>query len=289
VHLADRGGRTALLDQSLRVRLFSLGLERLLGWLRDEVEGRDWVDAFVPNEHRAVVEARLARALAGTLPSFESVAQTKDGRLLVLSLESTVIGGNEAPGLLVTAAHSRSLPPPQGDARCDDVVYVVDLAAGFGKLHAVRSVHAVGDRSWSLGEPCYKVLQGRDAPCDDCPLRLPADAPWPRTATRRVPGAPTTYEVISATKEGERARVHARRIPDEVLAAVHDAKLRALADDANLSEREREVLKYLLLGRALADIALILDISLRTVKFHQANVLEKLGVDSRSDLLRLIL
>jgi DNA-binding CsgD family transcriptional regulator len=63
---------------------------------------------------------------------------------------------------------------------------------------------------------------------------------------------------------------------------------RALADAAQLSERERSVLTYLLMGRSLGDIALILGISPRTVKFHQANVLEKLGADSRADLVRLI-
>ena len=60
-----------------------------------------------------------------------------------------------------------------------------------------------------------------------------------------------------------------------------------LAEDANLTEREVEVLDLLLLGRTLADIGTVLGISPRTAKFHQANLLEKLGADSRMDLLRL--
>jgi DNA-binding CsgD family transcriptional regulator len=35
-------------------------------------------------------------------------------------------------------------------------------------------------------------------------------------------------------------------------------------------------------------MAVLLQITPRTVKFHQANILEKLGVESRSDLLRLV-
>lgn len=62
-----------------------------------------------------------------------------------------------------------------------------------------------------------------------------------------------------------------------------------LAERGALSPRERQVLDLLLLGRTMEEIGIVLDISARTVKFHQANVLEKLGAESRLDLLRLIL
>lgn len=62
-----------------------------------------------------------------------------------------------------------------------------------------------------------------------------------------------------------------------------------LASEANLSAREREVLDLLLLGRTQDEIGTALSISARTAKFHQANVLEKLGADSRADLLRVLL
>lgn len=58
---------------------------------------------------------------------------------------------------------------------------------------------------------------------------------------------------------------------------------------ARLTEREREVLDLLLLGRTHEDIAQLLGISERTSKFHQANLLTKLGAESRLDLLRLFL
>jgi DNA-binding CsgD family transcriptional regulator len=96
------------------------------------------------------------------------------------------------------------------------------------------------------------------------------------------------YEVVSACLQDQRACVSVRRIPGSLVSAINEARITELANKAQLSEREREVLRYLLLGRSLADIALLMNISLRTVKFHQANVLEKLGADSRSDLVRLI-
>jgi len=56
---------------------------------------------------------------------------------------------------------------------------------------------------------------------------------------------------------------------------------------AGLTAREREVLELVLLGRTHEDVATALGISARTAKFHQANLLEKLGAESRMDLLRL--
>ncbi|MBX3155018.1 MAG: response regulator [Deltaproteobacteria bacterium] len=62
-----------------------------------------------------------------------------------------------------------------------------------------------------------------------------------------------------------------------------------LVDQARLTGREREVLELLLLGRTHEDIAAMLGISERTSKFHQANLLAKLGAESRLDLMRLFL
>jgi len=67
------------------------------------------------------------------------------------------------------------------------------------------------------------------------------------------------------------------------------ARVSELAARGALSPRERQVLDLLLLGRTMEEIGLVLEISARTVKFHQANVLDKLGAESRLDLLRLIL
>jgi PAS domain S-box-containing protein len=290
VHLADRGAACVFVDRTFHVRLFSLGLERMVGWARDEIEGHPWIDALVPPEQQQVVLARMERALAGTLPVFESLVRTKDGRLVVLSLESSAVGHAEKAGLLMTAVSSRAISPPGEGSGTWEVAYEVDVSvSAFGTLSGLRSMRHGDDISWPAGERCYRVLRDRSEPCADCPLLQPPANPWPRTVTRRLAGKSETYEVITAALRGQRAQVRARHIPGEVVSAIHEAKVDCLARDAGLSEREREVLRYLLLGRSLADIALIMKISLRTVKFHQANVLEKLGVDSRSDLLRLVL
>lgn len=66
-------------------------------------------------------------------------------------------------------------------------------------------------------------------------------------------------------------------------------RMRRLAKEAQLTGREIEVLDLLLLGRNTEEMALVLEISPRTAKFHQGNVLRKLGADSKSDLVRLLL
>jgi DNA-binding NarL/FixJ family response regulator len=78
-----------------------------------------------------------------------------------------------------------------------------------------------------------------------------------------------------------------RAIAQDVDALRLERRERA-ATEAGLSARERAVLDLLLLGRNHAEIGSVLGISARTAKFHQANILKKLGADSRADLPRLL-
>lgn len=73
------------------------------------------------------------------------------------------------------------------------------------------------------------------------------------------------------------------------LEALLESRLQAAAEEAGLTPREREVLHLLFLGRSMSEIAIALHIQPRTAKFHQANVLSKLGADSRLDLFRVLL
>jgi len=66
------------------------------------------------------------------------------------------------------------------------------------------------------------------------------------------------------------------------------ARVEALSDRHLLSGREREVLDHLIRGASIEDIGSALGITPRTAKFHQANVLAKLGIASRVELTRII-
>ena len=55
-----------------------------------------------------------------------------------------------------------------------------------------------------------------------------------------------------------------------------------------LSERERQLVKYFATGYSNAEIALLISISPATVKVHKAHVYQKLGVTTLKDLMRLL-
>ena len=66
-------------------------------------------------------------------------------------------------------------------------------------------------------------------------------------------------------------------------AGVHDA----LKLIEQLTQREQEVLRYVITGMLNKQIALKLDIAEKTVKVHRGRIMEKLCVDSVADLVRL--
>jgi PAS domain S-box-containing protein len=287
VHLADRGKGSVVLDRNRTIRLFSSPLEQLLGWPRDAVEGRDWAEALVPPAHRRAAAARIDRALSGALPAFESVTRARCERMFTLSFDSALVGPRDCQGLLLTVVGAQPVTS-EDPAGVGEMEYEISTAAGtFGVLHALRTLGGTVARLDSR-TPCYRALHGRDVPCSDCPA-VGLTQSTSRTVTRRIDSRPEAYEVVAATAlEEGRARVRLQRVSDDVVGSIQEARIRALGDRARLTERERLVLWYTLRGRSIAEIARILEISPRTVKFHHANVLDKVGAESRTDLFRLV-
>ncbi len=54
----------------------------------------------------------------------------------------------------------------------------------------------------------------------------------------------------------------------------------------HLTDRQREVLQMLAEGRSLREIANLLNITYRTVRFHKVRILEELGISTNSDLVK---
>jgi len=54
-----------------------------------------------------------------------------------------------------------------------------------------------------------------------------------------------------------------------------------------LTPREREVMELLVEGKANKEVADVLGLSVRTVEGHRARLMEKLGVNSLADLVRI--
>jgi len=67
------------------------------------------------------------------------------------------------------------------------------------------------------------------------------------------------------------------------------ADLARLAQQANLSAREVQVLQQIISGASNKRAALALGISARTIELHRARLMEKLGARNTADLLRIVL
>jgi DNA-binding NarL/FixJ family response regulator len=61
---------------------------------------------------------------------------------------------------------------------------------------------------------------------------------------------------------------------------------KSLERPRHLSDRQREVLQMLAEGRSMQEVALVLHISRRTVRFHKKRIMEELGIKTNSELVQ---
>jgi PAS domain S-box-containing protein len=279
-----------LLDRATNILLFNRAMERVLGWRRSEVEGRPWADACAPPDLGRATRRWLSRALNGALEEPQCDVLTRDGRRLVFELELSLVGRRRDQGLLMTVRSARAAEAGEellGAAQ--ELDYEVMLTANeFGNVRRIASLGRVLYDAPATNHRCYELLYRRTEPCEDCPVLGRAKDPWPRTTVRRPTRHTDKFEIVTAEPAGATVvRLSVRLVTDRVLTAIYQARIDAVAERGRLSERERTVLQHLLLGRSLDEIATALALSRRTIKFHQLNILQKLGVDSRVELIRI--
>ena len=90
-------------------------------------------------------------------------------------------------------------------------------------------------------------------------------------------------EVVAAVREVARGGRYVNPELGARLVAA-DAAAAKFAEDDPLSDREREVLRLLALGHTNQEIAKTLYISVRTAETHRAHIMQKLGLQTRADL-----
>jgi DNA-binding NarL/FixJ family response regulator len=116
-----------------------------------------------------------------------------------------------------------------------------------------------------------------------------------------------SYIAAEAFRSGAAAYLLKTSRPAELLQAVHDAVRgvsyvtpqigqaledsfirdpRALDRPDHLTSRQREVLQMLAEGRSMKEIAFVLEIAHRTVRFHKYRIMEELGIATNSDLVK---
>ncbi len=77
------------------------------------------------------------------------------------------------------------------------------------------------------------------------------------------------------------------KIADVILKAVSTDKKQqnfSFDEDYNLTDREKEVLEYICEGLTNTEISKILDVSINTVKVHVSSIIQKLGVEDRTQV-----
>ncbi|HET9933740.1 MAG TPA: helix-turn-helix transcriptional regulator [Polyangiaceae bacterium] len=284
--LAERVSRAAVvLDAQGTIRLLNAEMEGLLERERFYVEGQPWAALFDVNSTHS--SEWLTRALDGSLRMHHAEAKVSPTRSVQFEFDVAQVGTGATPALLLVESFhqiSDSMQPASADAPLE---YEIEASVdSFGTLVGVtRQGKPV---QGNVGRHCFRLFHSRDIPCEECPVRLPNSVPWPRTSIRHRVGE-GTFEVVQAEwGEHNRARLRIISIAETTLQAIHRSKLKALSVKGELSERESEVLQHLLSGRSVEEIAELLAVAPRTVKYHQANLLAKLGADSRIDLLRLL-
>jgi PAS domain S-box-containing protein len=284
-----------LLDRAGRVQLVNRAMEKVLGWSRFEIEGQYWADTVAPPDRLQIETRWIAEALRGAFHDYETTVMAKSGSLLAIHLDLALVGRGTEQALLATVRRVRAIEPFPTRPH-DDLDYDISVAGeDFGQLlrmtaHGESLPLPDGDRR------CFVLFYDLPGPCHDCPVLRASIEQAPQTTIRPTPPPPGNdargehrFEVITATPLDKTAvRLRIRTISESTLGAIHEAKMQRIAEKGSLSEREYAVLRSLLMGRSIEDIAGDLEITPRTVKYHQANVLQKVGADSRVDLLRLI-
>jgi two-component system response regulator NreC len=191
-------------------------------------------------------------------------AVVRSGLRLLLDAQDDIETVGEAGDLRTAVFEARALNP--------DVVLMDMVMPGGSGIDATRAVLAEHSETRVLvlsmqDDPSY-VREAFAAGARGYVLKEAADA-----------------EVVAAVREvaSGGSYVHPA-LGARLIAAEAEDRRRAEADP--LSEREREVLRLLALGHTNQEIAKMLYISVRTAETHRAHIMQKLGLQTRAELVR---
>jgi DNA-binding CsgD family transcriptional regulator len=284
------GRRPALVvDGGGRVRFVNAPMEKLLGRRFDELSTTRWLALCVQPGGTSTVKHLLGAGFRGEATGGDLPLVTREGRRITMHAELSRETRGRRRALVVVSQGIREVEAgstPADDCRCE----VSRTGGGGGVVTLARFLDPARDGLSHVGRPIEELLDVLGCgPAMRWVRKVLADEAHEASEVL-LPESADAFRVVTAESVDEATvRVTVRYLPTRLLPELVDAKVARTAGDGALSERERQVLTLLLRGRGVEDIATMLEIAPRTVKFHQANVLHKLGADSRLDLLRVIL
>jgi len=276
--LAAANGPQFLLDDQDRILGASERFADLVGCERSALVGRTLeavgiqVDGAAPN----AAAARRSRP-DGTTTAYWTLLRA-DRRALDLVVELFPIDGAPVIRCTVTRwdlADGHASP----FSECEFKI----ASDPFGKVLSVGKATTLF--ATPVGSFCFQAIHQRVTPCPHCPGRPLLSAGETRAAITTGPGR--SVALITAMRgSADVIHIDARLVDDGLVAQLTETMIAQRARDASLTPREFEVLKLIVEGAAPAEISRALALSLSTAKFHLANVLRKVGAESRSDLIR---
>jgi DNA-binding NarL/FixJ family response regulator len=174
--------------------------------------------------------------------------------------------------VVATVADGRALV--EAAAQHEPDVVIVDI--GMPLLNGLDA----GERLKAL-HPAIKVIyltQNREP--------LMALEAFRRKASGYVLKDAAASELRTAIREALRGRWYASPAVAGAIASARDEVRTDEPTVRELSAREREVLQLLAEGKAMKEVAAILQISPRTVEFHKYRVMQVIGAKSNADLVQ---
>ena len=279
---------TLVFDRSGRVLALNASLERLLGWPRNEVLDHVWTELSPPGRETDRAMACLQGSVQGIGRRIELPARTAGGEILTLIVNLTFLGTGEdqVSAARVMAARPQETATPSHSE--SDEYY--EISATPSSRGEVTYLWSPGETDTNhVGKQCFQTFYSRSEPCVGCPAFLDSGRPGDvKNGVVRFGEQGESFGMVNAEFTEQRVRVSLRRISREDVSALVRARVDLLAEEGGLSSREHSVLELLIAGKSAEDIGGALGISPRTAKFHQTNILQKLGVESRLELFRLV-
>lgn len=219
----------------------------LLQWLQGEIQH------YLPHEillavWRDTVRGHLRHDVVSALPGVRSTdLQSEDLRILQQRLYGCWAGLGKMPFRLSIGAH---------DLKFENLSPLFTFGHA---MHAMRSllVHGISDAR--QGQDClYMIFSSTDSLTNSTLAAMENLVPYIDTALRRLMPLPSRGSTV-------------RHIDD----------MPPRTENYGLSRREVEILDWVRIGKTNAEIALILEISVFTVKNHMQSILKKLDVCNR--------
>lgn len=276
-------------DKEGCVLALNTALERLLERPRTDILSRSWSEICPPGKETQKAMACISGGLDNIARRIEVPVNKPDSDALnlVMNVAHLSVGEERATiGTVIAARPYKAVTLP--NVECSEYYEISTTPESHGQLTYVWETDSASANQ--VGKPCYQAFYGRSAPCLQCPAFLPQDGRngEVRTGVVRFGEEGERFGMVTTEFTEKHARVSVRRISRREVSSLVHARVDLLAEDGGLSSREHSVLGLLIAGKSADDIGAELGISPRTAKFHQTNILQKLGVDSRLELFRLV-